>query len=117
MGFSSCGRRVWLRVVIACAAAGEREHREHEYRAVTVGDNLEAGSTDGSLIRVQDSAANRAAFGSAGTADDSSPYPQLRELRISGASTRFTLGVVTSPRGPAAPGTRARPSRRCWTRP
>jgi hypothetical protein len=74
------------------------EHREHDYRAVTVGD-LETGSIDGSLIRVPDSAANRQAYGSAGTADDSSPYPQLRELRISGASTRAAFGVVTGPFG------------------
>ncbi len=42
---------------------------------------------------------NRAAFGSAGTADDSSPFPQLRELRISAASTRAAFGVVTGPAG------------------
>jgi hypothetical protein len=81
------------------ALAGvDGEHRSRDYRAVTVGD-LEAGSIDGSLIRVPDSPANRAAFGSAGTADDSSPYPQLRELRISAASTRATFGVVTGPAG------------------
>jgi hypothetical protein len=74
------------------------EHREHDYRAVTAGD-LELGSIDGSLIRVPDSPANRQAFGSAGTADDSSPFPQLRELRISAASTRATFGVVTGPAG------------------
>ncbi len=74
------------------------EHRSRDYRAVTVGD-LEAGSIDGSLIRVPDSPANRAAFGSAGTADDSSPFPQLRELRISAASTRATFGAVTGPAG------------------
>ena len=57
------------------ALAGvDGEHRSHDYRAITVGD-LEAGSIDGSLIRVPDTPANRAAFGSAGTADDSSPYP------------------------------------------
>jgi hypothetical protein len=63
-----------------------------------VGD-LEVGSIDGSLIRVPDSPANREAFGSAGTTDDSSPYPQLRELRVSGASTRATFGVTTGPSG------------------
>jgi hypothetical protein len=63
-----------------------------------VGD-LEVGSIDGSLIRVPDSPANRAAFGSAGTADDPSPFPQLRELRISAASTRATFGVATGPSG------------------
>ena len=61
--------------------------------------DLEVGSIDGSLIRVPDSPANRAAFGSAGTADDSSLFPQLRELRISAASTRATFGVVTGPAG------------------
>jgi hypothetical protein len=74
------------------------EHRGHDYRAVTVGD-LGTGSIDGSLIRVPDTPANRAAFGSAGTADDSAPYPQLRELRVSAASTRATFGVVTGPAG------------------
>jgi hypothetical protein len=81
------------------ALAGvDGEHRSLDYRAITVGD-LEVGSIDGSLIRVPDTLANRAAFGSAGTADDSSPFPQLRELRISAASTRATLGVTTGPSG------------------
>jgi hypothetical protein len=81
------------------ALAGvDGEHRGHDYRAVMAGD-LEVGSIDGSLIRVPDTPANRAAFGSAGTADDSSPYPQLRELRISAASTRATFGVTTGPAG------------------
>ena len=84
-------------------AAVDGEHRSRDYRAITVGD-LELGSIDGSLIRVPDSAASRQAFGSAGTADDSSPYPQLRELRISAASTRATFGVTTGPSG--AGGTR-----------
>jgi hypothetical protein len=84
------------------ALAGvDGEHRSRDYRAVTVGD-LEVGSIDGSLIRVPDSPANRAAFGSAGTADDSSPYPQLRELRICAASTRATFGVTTGPAGAGA---------------
>ena len=86
------------RLRVGLLAGIDGEHREHDWRAVTVGD-LEAGSIDGSLIRVPDSPANRTAFGSAGTADDSSPYPQLRELRISAASTRGTFGVVTGPAG------------------
>ena len=94
------------------ALAGiDAEHRQHGYRAVTVGE-LDVGSIDGSLTRVPDTPENRDAFGSAGTADGSGPYPQLRELRCSVASTRATVGVVT---GPAAAGTRARPSRGCWT--
>ena len=81
------------------------EHREHDYRAVTAGD-LDACAIDGSLTRVPDTPANREAFGSAGTADDSSPYPQLRELRCSHASTRSALAVVTGPSGAAAGGGR-----------
>jgi hypothetical protein len=82
-------------------AGVDGEHRSHDYRAVAVAD-LEIGSIDGSLIRVPDTPANRAAFGSAGTADDSSPFPQLRELRISAASTRATFGVTTGPSGAGA---------------
>jgi hypothetical protein len=81
------------------------EHQARDYRAVTVGD-LDAGSIDGSLTRVPDTPANRQAFGSAGTADDSSPYPQLRELRCSDASTRAALAVVSGPSGAAAGGGR-----------
>ena len=86
-------------------AAIDAEHRVHDYRAVIVGD-LDVHSIDGSLTRVPDTLANRAAFGSAGTADDSSPYPQLRELRLSNASTRATLAVVCGPSGAAAGGGR-----------
>jgi hypothetical protein len=84
-------------------AAIDAGHRDHDYRAVTIGD-LEAHSIDGSLTRVPDTPANRQALGPAGTADDSSPYPQLRELRLSNASTRATLAVVFGPSGAAASG-------------
>jgi len=79
-------------------AGVDGEHRARGWRAVMVGD-LETGSIDGTLIRVPDTPGNREAFGSAGTADDSSPYPQLRDLRLSSASTRATFGVVTGPSG------------------
>jgi hypothetical protein len=77
-------------------AAIDAEHQAGDYRAVQVGD-LDACSIDGSLTRVPDTPANRQAFGSAGTADDSSPYPQLRELRLSHASTRAALAVTCGP--------------------
>jgi hypothetical protein len=86
-------------------AAASAEHHERDYRAVTVGD-LDACAIDGSLIRAPDTPANRKAFGSAGTADDSAPYPQLRELRLADASTRSALAVVTGPSGAAADGCR-----------
>ena len=91
-------------------------HRDHDWRAVLAGA-LEVCSIDGSLTRVPHTAENRDAFGSAGTADGSAPYPQLRVRRCQVASTRATVGVVTGPSGPAAGETRARPSRSCWTRP
>ena len=78
-------------MVLAAACA---EHDEHDYRAVHVGD-LRLGSIDGTVTRMPDTPANRAAFGSTGTGDDSAPYPQLRGLLISDASTRGALGVVT----------------------
>ncbi len=74
------------------------EHRGRDWRAVTVGE-LEACSIDGSLTRVPDTPANREAFGSPGGADGPAPYPQVRELRLSNASTRATFGVVTGPSG------------------
>jgi hypothetical protein len=83
----------------------DAEHREHDWRAVLAGA-LEVCSIDGSLIRVPDSDANRQAYGSAGTADGSSPYPQLRELRCSQASTRATLAVAAGPSGADAGGGR-----------
>jgi hypothetical protein len=86
-------------------AGVDAEHREQDSRAVTVGD-LDACSIDGSLTRVPDTAANREAFGSAGTADDSSPYPQQRDLWLSHASTRATLAVTSGPSGASAGGAR-----------
>ena len=74
------------------------EHRGRDWRAVTVGE-LEACSIDGSLTRVPDTPANREAFGSPSGAHDPAPYPQVRELRLSNASTRATFGVVTGPSG------------------
>ena len=53
-----------------------------------------------------DTPANRQAFGSAGTADDSSPYPQQRDLWLSHASTRAALAVASGPSGAAASGGR-----------
>jgi hypothetical protein len=76
------------------------EHRDHDYRAVHVGE-LRLGSIDGSVTRVPDTPACRQAFGSAGTADDSAPYPQVRDLLAGDASTRATLAVVCGPSGGA----------------
>jgi hypothetical protein len=90
-------------------AAADAGHRDHDYRAVHVGTGIHAlrlGSIDGSVTRVPDTPANRQAFGSTGTADDSSPYPQVRDLLATDASTRGTLAVVSGPSGAAAGGSR-----------
>ena len=86
-------------------AGVDASHRARDYRAVTVGD-LKICSIDGSLTRVPDTPANRQAFGSAGTADDSSPYPQQRDLWLSHASTRATLAVTSGPAGACSGGGR-----------
>ncbi len=87
--------------------AVDAEHRDHHYRAVRIGE-LQLCSIDGSVTRVPDTPANRDAFGSTGTADDSAPYPQIRDLLASDASTRATLAVVSGPSGgPKAEGEQA----------
>ena len=80
--------------------ASFREHEERDWRAAAVGTArpLRVSSLDGTLIRVPDTPANRAAFGSVGTGDDSSPFPQVRALPLTDASTRGLLGM---PHGPA----------------
>jgi len=87
-----------LRLQDMVLAASDAEHREHDYRAIEIGD-LHLGSIDGSVTRMPDTPGNRAEFGSSGTADDSAPYPQLRDLPVTDASTRAMLAVVTGPSG------------------
>ena len=87
-----------LRLRDMVLAASDAEHDDHDWRAVQVGD-LALGSVDGSVTRMPDTPANRAEFGSAGTCDDSAPYPQLRDLPVTDASTRAMLAVVTGPSG------------------
>jgi hypothetical protein len=81
--------------------ASWREHEERDWRAVTIGRArpLKAGSLDGTLIRVPDTPANRAAFGSTGTSDDSGPFPQVRALPLTDASTRALFGMPYGPAG------------------
>jgi hypothetical protein len=76
------------------------EHEDRDWRAVITGRGrpLKVSSLDGTLIRVPDTPANRAAFGSVGTGDDSSPFPQVRALPLNDVSTRALLGM---PHGPA----------------
>ena len=77
--------------------ASHAEHEARDWRAVIIG-RLKVSSLDGTLIRVPDTPENRAEYGSVGTGDDSSPFPQLRALPLNDASTRALLGM---PHGPA----------------
>ena len=78
--------------------------REHQGQgcpgAVTIGTRrpLKAGSLDGTLLRVPDTPANRAFFGTVGTGDDSGPYPCLRALPLTCCSCRALFAM---PHGPA----------------
>ena len=68
--------------------------------AVRIGKKkpLTAGSLDGTLLRVPDTPANRAFFGTVGTGDDSGPYPCLRALPLTCCSCRALFAM---PHGPA----------------
>jgi len=52
---------------------------------------------DGFQVRVPDSPENREHFGSSGTADNSSPFPQARAVILTAARTKGTLGVEFGP--------------------
>jgi hypothetical protein len=80
--------------------ASHAEHEDRDWRAVVIGRArpLKTGSVDGTVIRVPDTPANRALYGSVGAKGDSAPYPQLRALPLTDASTRGLLGM---PHGPA----------------
>ena len=62
---------------------------------------LTAGALDGTLLRVPDTPANRAFFGTVGTGDDSGPYPCLRALPLTCCSCRALFAM---PHGPAGTG-------------
>ena len=51
-------------------------------------------AADGMLVNLPDTPANRAMFGSTGTADDSSPFPQLRVVALTARAGRAMLGAI-----------------------
>jgi hypothetical protein len=81
--------------------ASRCEHQARGWGEAAAG-RLEVCSLDGTLIRVPDTPANRAAFGSVGTSDDSAPFPQLRALPLNNVSTRALLGMTHGPSGGGA---------------
>ena len=52
---------------------------------------------EGFQVRVPDTPANRKYFGSSGTADNSSPYPQVRAVILTAARTKGTVGMEFGP--------------------
>jgi len=51
-------------------------------------------AADGMLVNIADTPANRAMFGSTGTADDSAPFPQLRVVAVTARAGRAMLGAI-----------------------
>src|ERR1019366_7559591 len=51
-------------------------------------------AADGMLVNLADTPANRKAFGSTGTADDSSPFPQLRVVALTARAGRAKIGAI-----------------------
>ena len=83
-----------------------REHQEQGCPgAVTIGRRcpLKAGALDGTLLRVPDTPANRAYFGSVGTADGTSPFPQARALPMTCCSCRALFAIPHGPGGTDKP--------------
>jgi hypothetical protein len=56
-------------------------------------------AADGMLVNLADTPANRAFFGSTGTADGSSPFPQLRIVAVTARAGRAALGAVLGQAG------------------
>ena len=51
-------------------------------------------AADGMLVNLADTPANRAMFGSTGTADDSAPFPQLRVVALTARAGRALVGAI-----------------------
>jgi hypothetical protein len=60
---------------------------------------MPVGAADGMLVNLADTPANRAFFGSTGTADDSSPFPQLRVVAVTARAGRAMLGAILGQAG------------------
>jgi hypothetical protein len=84
----------------ALEAAGQ-EHRDRPGQVVAIGRArpVTAHSMDGSLLRVPDTLANRAAFGSVGTADDTAAWPAVRLFPLNNCFTRSLLAMPWGPAG------------------
>jgi hypothetical protein len=66
---------------------------DDEPSAVTLA-GLAVLAADGMMVNLADTPANRAMFGSTGTADGSAPFPQLRVVALTARAGRALLGAV-----------------------
>ncbi len=82
-----------LRDAVLGAAAGEHAARPGQHLVTGRSRPLSVHSADGSLLRVPDTPANRAAFGSVGTADDSAAWPAVRLFPLNSVLTRSLLAM------------------------
>jgi Insertion element 4 transposase N-terminal/Transposase DDE domain len=60
---------------------------------------MPVAAADGMLVNLADTPANRVFFGSTGTADDSSPFPQLRIVAVTARAGRAMLGAILGQAG------------------
>jgi hypothetical protein len=79
----------------AVLGAAREEHAARPGQSLVTGRSrpLAVHSADGSLLRVPDTPANRAAFGSVGTADDSAAWPAVRLFPLNDVLTRSLLAM------------------------
>jgi hypothetical protein len=82
-------------------AAAQDEHAGRDGQSLAIGKEhpLAAHSADGSVLRAPDTPANRAAFGSVGTADDSAAWPSVRLYPLGNCLTRSLLAMPWGPAG------------------
>ncbi|MGH3122269.1 MAG: hypothetical protein ACRDND_14750 [Streptosporangiaceae bacterium] len=88
-----------LQAAVLAAAAGEHAARPGQCLVTGRSRPLAVHSADGSLLRVPDTPANRAAFGSVGTADDSAAWPAVRLFPLNNVLTRSLLAMPWGPAG------------------
>ena len=60
---------------------------------------MPVAAADGMLVSLADTPANRAFFGTTGTADGSSPFPQLRVIAVTARAGRARLGAILGQAG------------------
>ena len=82
-----------LQAAVLAAARGEHAARPGQCLVTGRSRPLSVHSADGSLLRVPDTPANRAAFGSVGTADDSAAWPAVRLFPLNSVLTRSLLAM------------------------